>query len=79
MWKGTTARKVLDLPKSERGGRLLFLGSAIFLLIAVIAAVVGFRDGPSTVKSGARGVSILAALGFIGLAGIGFAARSRSR
>ena len=78
MWKDTTVRKVLHLPKSPRGWRRLYLWSVAPLLIAGIAAVVGFRDGSPAVRGIAGLVSIVAALGFIVLAGGGLYAQRRS-
>jgi hypothetical protein len=41
------------------------------LLIALIAAVVGFRDGSPFVMGTAKLISIFAALCFLGLGGVG--------
>jgi hypothetical protein len=78
MWSGNTERKVLPVRKSLRRWRLLCLWSVAPLLIAVIAALVGFRDASPGVSGGARYVCIFAALAFVGLAGVGLAVRRRS-
>jgi hypothetical protein len=78
MWKDTTYRKVLPVPKSSGWRRMLYLGIAAFPLIAVIAGVAGFRDGSPGDSGVARFVCIIAALCFVGLAGVGLAVRRRS-
>jgi hypothetical protein len=47
-------------------------------LIAIIAAVLGFRAGSPEVSRPARMVCVIAASCFAGLAGIGLAVRRRS-
>jgi len=78
MWSGNTARKVFPVRKSSRRWRLLCLWSVAPLLIAVIAALVGFRHASPRVSAGARYISIIAAFSFVGLAGVGLALRRRS-
>jgi hypothetical protein len=77
MWKNTTVRRVLLLPKSKRGWQLLLLLSGVSLLIALIAAVVGFRDGSPSVTGTAKLISLLAALCFLGLGGVGLYTKRR--
>jgi hypothetical protein len=77
MWKSST-RKVLPAPKSLLKGRLLGLWSAALLLIAVIAGVVGFREGSPQLSGVARLVGFIAAACSVGLAGVWLALRRRS-
>jgi len=56
----------------------LLLLSAVSLVIALIAAVVGFRDGSPSVTGTAKLISLLAAVSFLGLGGAGLYTKRRS-
>jgi uncharacterized membrane protein YtjA (UPF0391 family) len=63
MWKDTTGRKALPPPIARKRGLLPW--SAIPLLISVVAAGLGFRDGPPSDVGLARWVAFFFAMVFL--------------
>jgi uncharacterized membrane protein YtjA (UPF0391 family) len=76
MWKDTTGRKVLVPADVRRWGLLPW--SLLPLLVAIVAAFFGFRDGPPSVNGTARLIAVFCVVIFVILLGVGLVQKRRS-
>jgi len=74
MWKDSTARKILIPPPESRA---LLWWSAGALLLAVVAAILGWLTGASAIAGAAKVICFGFVAAAVVLAGIGFFVKRR--